>query len=132
MAIIIKSLADNQLIATTSAPDSLEYEPPGTPVARTAVVRNIRLANADDTNPPTIPATVLVECEAEDGARDSSGSKALRKLGPVNLVIPPNGRVLLDEEITLDTSDKLKVTLLQPASGTAKLDVVISGIEREF
>lgn len=128
MAIIIKSLADSQLTATGSPSSPLVYQAPSSPVARTAVVRNIRLANAD----ASVPAAVKVECQTASDSRDTAGSPVpVRRVAPVDLAIPPHGMVVLEREITLGTGDKVQVTLLPPASGTAKLDVVISGIERQ-
>lgn len=127
MAIIIKSLGDTQLTATSSPSSPFVYQPPSSP-ARTAVVRNIRLANAD----ASVPATVRVEYQTGTPARDTSGgTPPARKAAPINLVIPPNGMLVLEEEVTLVSTDKVQITLLQPASGTAKLDVVVSGIERQ-
>ncbi len=122
MAIKIKSLADGALISTGTR--DLQY-PAGSPPSTNAVIRSIRLANSD----ATVSAKVNVVCKAVSG-RDSASPSGVRQVGPKDLNIPPNGIVLLDEEVTLAAGDYVNINLGVPASGTAKLDVVISGIER--
>ena len=122
MAIIIKSLKDDQLAATTTTSASTTYSPP---FARTAVVRNIRLANAD-----VAPAAVKVDSKVSVGSRDSTNSPTYRRVSPIDVVVPGNGMHVITNELTLSSGDEVRVTLLSPASGTTKLDVVISGMER--
>ena len=123
MAITIKSLADAALNSSNSATRDLQY-PAGSPPTTNAVVRNIRLANTD----AIVSAKVNVTCKAVSG-RDTSSPSGTRQVGPMDLVIPPNNFMLLEEEVTLEAGEFVNVNLGVPISGTAKLDVVISGIE---
>jgi hypothetical protein len=119
MSLIIKSLKDARLYAHTTDV-SLDYQPDG----RSALVKNIRLVNRNESD----PAKVRIECKTATAARDTSNPSVLRKVAPLNLEIPVNGIHILDDEITLGGGDLLKITLIHESL----LDVVISGIEREL
>jgi hypothetical protein len=120
MSIIIKSLTDTQL---SSGHAEHNYQP----LDRTAVVRNVRLANATT----SFSATVKVQCQTGDGDRDTAQPPDFRNVLPVDLVVPGNGMLVLAEEITLNAGDALRITLVNPNAFT-KLDVVVSGIEIEL
>lgn len=125
MAIAIKALGNNAFGTVTSAQELLTAYSGNTspstayavPVGKAVIVKNIRVANRD-----TVKRTITVTYVPSGGSA--------RNVSPAGLAIPPGGLAILDDELTLVASDKLQVTAGE-TSGTAVLDFVVGGIERD-
>lgn len=88
------------------------------PDDKAVIVKNIRLVNRD-----TVSRTVTVEYLA--------GGSTARAISPVNLALPVGALVLLDDELTMVTNDKLKATFGEAGGGADKIQFVMSGVERD-
>ena len=122
MAVIIKSLTDGRL--TRSVP-TLTYTPPA---GRMAVIKNIRLGNPGS-------QAVTLKITSNSKTRDtSSGTGQLpfpvfRYLTHPDLSVSAFGFEVLGDEVTVGPDDT--IALSASANADFKLDVVISGIERD-
>ena len=125
MAIAIKALGNNSFGTSTSAQELLTTYSGNTspsnayavPVGKAVIVNNIRVANRD-----TVKRTVTVNY--------LPGGSNARAVSPAGLSIPPGGLAILDDELILIANDKLQVAAGE-TSGTALLDFVVGGIERD-
>jgi hypothetical protein len=107
-----------QELLTTYSGNAAPSNANAVPVGKAVIVKNIRVANRD-----TVKRSVTVNYLP-------GGGSTLRAVSPALLAIPPGGLAILDEELMLVANDKLQA-LAGEASGSALLDVVVGGIERD-
>lgn len=130
MAIVVKSLAETQLTANASMATYNYTPPPG----QATVIRSIRLGNPDS----VVPARVYVWCWVGSVARDSTRfilrffvqPPVPHNVAPPSRIIQPKALYVVPGEVTLGQGDLVQVVLQSATSDTARLDIVISGIER--
>jgi hypothetical protein len=107
MAIEIVALANGRLPSTQGS----LYD---VPQSKRAILRSIRLVNTD-----TVAITVNLYYKRSGGTE--------RHIIPKNLSLAPGTALIDDSEVTMQAQDAIEGV----ASVTAKVDFVLSGIERE-
>lgn len=117
MSLNVKVLGNNTIGSTQSDNDLLTAYSANSyavPSGKAVIVKNIRLVSSANR---TVTVNYL-----------PSGANP-RAISPRDLSLLANNLVILDEELTLGAGDKLRASFGE--SGSADVDFVISGVERD-